>query len=74
MAGFPGRWLETLCFLIGFTRAQFLHQAGPGEPSVYFPGSPYPGPRRGVWRPQTVGRGEARLVWLLEICGRVAVR
>lgn len=40
MAGFPGRWLGSLCFLISFTPSTFLRQAGPGERDACCRGTP----------------------------------
>ena len=56
MAGFPGRWLGSLCFLISFTPSTFLRQAGPGERDACCRGTPPPTPPPAPG-PEEEGRG-----------------
>ena len=42
VAGFPGRWLGVLCFLISFTPSTFQRRAGPGEHDLGCQGPPGP--------------------------------
>ena len=72
MAGFPGRWLETLCFLISFTPSTsqpWTRSGGGWGGGAVLPQAP--GRRAEA---SDYGRGEARLAWPLEICGRAAAR
>ena len=59
MAGFPGRWLETLCFLISFTPSTSQHwtRSGGGWGGGQFS----PRPLGGGQRPQTMAG--ARPAW-----------